>query len=137
MPPRAALLPLPSEATAAALAPLVVIEPPEKLAFPPLPNWLKDKSPRPPTPVVGRGPAQVGDQGRHGQPAVRPVAAADPLDRHVVAGQLGQEPGRPQVGVLAAGGGDYQPPPGPGDGDIEQPPLGLVYVFKRHLVPAA
>ena len=71
----------------------------------------------------GGGPAQVGDQGRHGQPAVRSVAAADPLDRHVVTGQLGQEPGRPQIGVLAARGGDHQPPPGPRDRHVEQPAL--------------
>jgi hypothetical protein len=49
------------------------------------------------------------------------MAAAEPLDRHVVAGQLGQEPGRPQVGVLTARGGDHQPPPGPGDRHVEQP----------------
>ena len=70
--------------------------------------------------AVGGGPAQVRDQGRHGQPAVH-SGAAGPLDRHVVAGQLGQEPGRPLVSVLAPRGGNHQPPPGPGDRDVEQP----------------
>ena len=45
----------------------------------------------------------------------------DPLDRDVVASQLGQEPGRALVGVLAARGGDDQQPPGPGDRHVEQP----------------
>jgi len=45
---------------------------------------------------VGGGPAQVGDQRRHGQPAVPAAGVGDPLDRDVVARQLGQEPGRPQ-----------------------------------------
>ena len=44
---------------------------------------------------VGRGPAQVGDQRGHGQPPVPPVGVGDPFDGDVIAGQLGQEPGRP------------------------------------------
>ena len=70
---------------------------------------------------VGGGPAQVGDQSGHGQPAV--LALPDPLDSDVVARQLGQEPGRSLVGVLAAGRGDNEPFLRAGDGDVEQPAL--------------
>ena len=70
---------------------------------------------------VGGGPAQLG--GERGQRQPGPAGRGDLLDGDLVAGQLGQEPGRPLVGVLAARRGDDQGAPRPGHRDVEQPAL--------------
>ena len=71
--------------------------------------------------TVGRGPPQLGGERRQGQPAR--LGPGDLLDLDVVPRELGEEPGRPILAVLAPGGGDHQGAPRPGDGDIEQPAL--------------
>ncbi len=71
--------------------------------------------------AVRGGAAQVGGQCRQRQPAV--PGARDTLDLDVVAGQLGQEPGRPILGILGADGSHQQRGPGPRHRDVEQPPL--------------
>ncbi len=68
---------------------------------------------------AGRGPPEVGGERGQRQPAGG--GAGHVLDADVVAGQLGQEPGRPFLAVVAARCGDHQMPAGPGDRDVEQP----------------
>ena len=70
---------------------------------------------------VGDGAPQVRGQRGQRQPAL--ARRGHVLDLDLVAGQLGQEPGRPVLAVLAADRGDDQAPPRPGDRDVEQPAL--------------
>ena len=75
------------------------------------------------------GPGRVGDgRGAGRRPARTCYSQPGPARRRAPSRssprqQLGQEPGRPLVGVLAAHGGDHQPAPGPGRGHVEQPAL--------------
>ena len=72
-------------------------------------------------PPVGGGPPQVSGQRGQRQPAQ--IGPGDVLDLDLVAGQLGQEPGRALVAVLPARGGHHQRPAGARRRDIEQPAL--------------
>ena len=71
-------------------------------------------------PLVGDGPAQVRDQRGQRQPA---GGRARPLDLDAVARELGQEPGRALVLLVAARGGHHQQSPGAGGRDVEQAPF--------------